>query len=343
MEATTQKQIQLAQRPKGMPDSSTFNFKETEVPQPDNGQVLVRTLYLSVDPYMRGRMQDTKSYVEPFPLNEVIQGGVVGEVVQSNSASFERGDVVVGMLGWQEYSVASEKAIRKVDPNLAPVTTALGILGMPGLTAYFGLLHIGHPKEGETVVVSGAAGAVGSIVGQIAKIKGARVVGIAGTDDKIEYLKSELGFDEAINYKTVNDIQSALEKACPNGVDVYFDNVGGDISDAVYSLLNKFARVPICGAISSYNVEGEDLGPRVQTKLIKSSALMKGFVVSDYAEHFSEGTKELGQWVQQKKLKYEETIVEGFENIPDAFLGLFKGENLGKQLVKVAAPLYAKL
>lgn len=342
MEPTSQKQIQLAERPKGMPDSSTFKFIETEVPKPDQGQVIVRTLYLSVDPYMRGRMQDTKSYVEPFPLNEVIQGGVVGEVVQSNSDSFERGDVVVGMLGWQEYSAASEKDIRKVDPTIAPVTTALGILGMPGLTAYFGLLHIGQPKEGETVVVSGAAGAVGSIVGQIAKIKGARVVGIAGSDEKISYLKNELGFDETINYKTQN-VEEALEKACPNGVDVYFDNVGGEISDAVYSILNKFARVPICGAISSYNKEDEDLGPRVQTKLIKSSALMKGFVVSDYASHFGEGAKQLGQWVQEGKLKYEETIVEGFDSIPDAFLGLFKGENKGKQLVKVAAPLYAQL
>ncbi|MCD7036504.1 NADP-dependent oxidoreductase [Metabacillus sp. GX 13764] len=342
MEPTSQKQIQLAERPKGMPDSSTFKFIETDVPKPDQGQVIVRTLYLSVDPYMRGRMQDTKSYVEPFPLNEVIQGGVVGEVVQSNSDSFERGDVVVGMLGWQEYSAASEKDIRKIDPTIAPVTTALGILGMPGLTAYFGLLHIGQPKEGETVVVSGAAGAVGSIVGQIAKIKGARVVGIAGSDEKISYLKNELGFDETINYKTEN-VAEALEKACPNGVDVYFDNVGGEISDAVYSILNKFARVPICGAISSYNKEDEDLGPRVQTKLIKSSALMKGFVVSDYASHFGEGAKQLGQWVQEGKLKYEETIVEGFDSIPDAFLGLFKGENKGKQLVKVASPLYAQL
>ncbi|AZB41644.1 NADP-dependent oxidoreductase [Bacillus sp. FJAT-42376] len=341
MEKTTQKQIQLAQRPNGMPDASTFRFTETNVPEPKEGEVLVRTLYLSVDPYMRGRMQDTKSYVEPFPLNEVIHGGAVGEIVQSNSPDFKRGDTIVGMLGWQEYSAVPAKAVRKIDPNVAPITTALGVLGMPGLTAYFGLLHIGQPQEGETVVVSGAAGAVGSIVGQIAKIKGARVVGIAGSDDKIKYLK-EIGFDETINYKT-DDVEKALEKACPNGVDVYFDNVGGEISDAVYSLLNKFARVPICGAISSYNKAGEDLGPRVQTKLIKSSALMKGFVVGDYADRFEEGSHELGAWVQNGSLKYEETIVEGFENIPEAFLGLFKGSNLGKQLVKVTDPLYAKI
>ncbi|MGD6817848.1 NADP-dependent oxidoreductase [Metabacillus sp. 84] len=341
METTTQKQIELAQRPNGMPDKDTFRFTEASVPEPNQGEVLIRTLYLSVDPYMRGRMQDTKSYVEPFPLNEVIHGGAVGEVVQSKADGFSRGDTVVGMLGWQEYSAVPAKAIRKIDPDIAPVTTALGVLGMPGLTAYFGLLHIGQPQEGETVVVSGAAGAVGSIVGQIAKIKGARVVGIAGTDEKTQYLK-ELGFDETINYKT-DHVEQALEKACPHGIDVYFDNVGGEISDAVYSQLNKFARVPICGAISSYNKAGEDLGPRVQTKLIRSSALMKGFVVGDYSDRFEEGSRQLGAWVQNGSLKYEETIVEGFENIPEAFLGLFKGSNLGKQLVKVADPLYANL
>lgn len=323
-----------------MPDNDTFGFKDAPVPEPKDGEVLVRTLYLSVDPYMRGRMQDTESYVEPFPLNEVIHGGVVGEIVQSNSTDFKRGDTIVGMLGWQEYSAVPAKAVRKIDPDTAPITTALGVLGMPGLTAYFGLLHIGQPQEGETVVVSGAAGAVGSIVGQIAKIKGARVVGIAGSDEKLQYLK-QIGFDETINYKTDN-VGQALKKACPNGVDVYFDNVGGEISDEVYSLLNKFARVPICGAISSYNKAGEDLGPRVQTKLIKSSALMKGFVVGDYSDRFEEGTRALGTWVKNGSLKYEETIVEGFDNIPEAFLGLFKGSNLGKQLVKVADPLYAK-
>lgn len=335
------KQILLAERPVGMPTNETFKFTEAPVPQPQDGELLIRTLYVSVDPYMRGRMIDAKSYIAPFALNEVIEGGVVGEVVESRSDLFKQGDIVNGMLGWQEYSVASEKAVRKVNPEFAPITTSLGILGITGLTAYFGLLDIGQPKEGETVVVSGAAGAVGSVVGQIAKIKGCRVVGIAGTEDKVRYLKEELGFDEAINYKTEN-VQEALERACPNGVDVYFDNVGGDISDAVYTLLNKHARIPLCGAISGYNKQ-EDIGPRILSTLIKTSALIKGFTVGDYAVRFSEGGKQLGQWLAEGKLKYEETIVDGFDNIPNAFLGLFSGTNVGKLLVKVAEPLFGQL
>jgi NADPH:quinone reductase len=337
-----QKEIHLANRPKGMPSKEDFNFVEREVPTLIENQILVRTLFLSVDPYMRGRMQDAKSYIAPFELNKVIVGGVVAEVVESRSDSFKQGDVVIGNLNWSEYTVATEKEIRKIDPKIAPITTHLGILGMPGLTAYFGLLDIGKPQEGETVVVSGAAGAVGSTVGQIAKIKGAKVVGIAGSDQKIEYLKNELGFDEAVNYKK-DSFWKDLKNAVPGGVDVYFDNVGGDVSDAVLRLLNRNARIPLCGAISSYNAEGKDLGPRIQSAMIKTSALMKGFTIGDYAANFKVGTSDLAKWLQQGKLKYEETIVEGFENTPDAFLGLFKGTNLGKQLVKVANPEYAKL
>ncbi|MFI8576174.1 NADP-dependent oxidoreductase [Rossellomorea aquimaris] len=333
-----QQQIQLVARPEGMPVKEDFNFKEIEVPKPSKGQVLVKTLYLSVDPYMRGRMSDAKSYVEPFQLNEALAGGAVGEVVESESGHFQKGDFVVGMLPWQEYSLANEKQVRSIDPNVAPISTHLSILGMTGLTAYFGLLDIGQPKEGETVVVSGAAGAVGSVVGQIAKIKGARVVGIAGSDEKVSYLTDTLGFDEGINYKTTDNIYAALKEACPNGIDVYFENVGGEIGDAALSLLNKHARVPVCGAISSYNKTDRDLGPRVQTKLIKSSALMKGFVVNDYNDRFKEGATELGQWLSQGKLQYEETITEGLENVTDAFLGLFQGKNIGKQLVKIAEP-----
>lgn len=333
----TQQQIQLAKRPEGMPSNEHFNFVDTEVPSPQNGEVLLKTLYLSVDPYMRGRMRDAKSYIAPFQIDEAITGGVIAEVIDSKSDRFNNGDVVIGFLGWQEYSIASENDIRKVDQEAAPVTTHLGILGMPGLTAYFGLLDIGQPKEGETVVVSGAAGAVGSVVGQIAKIKGCRVVGIAGTDEKVDYITNTLGFDEGINYKTAN-VYEALKNACPNGIDVYYENVGGEIGDAAISLLNKFARIPVCGAISSYNKKEKDLGPRVQTKLIQSSALMKGFVVGDYSDRFQEGAEALGKWLQEGKLTYEETIVEGFERIPDAFLGLFEGENLGKQIVKVADP-----
>jgi NADPH:quinone reductase len=333
-----QQQIQLVSRPEGMPVESDFLYKKVEVPQPSQGEVLIKTLYLSVDPYMRGRMSDAKSYVQPFALNEALSGGVVGEVMDSKSEHFKKGDFVVGMLPWQEYSLANEKEVRAVNPNIAPLSTYLSVLGLTGLTAYFGLLDIGQPNKDETVVVSGAAGAVGSVVGQIAKIKGARVVGIAGSDEKVQYLKKTLGFDEAINYKETDDIYSTLKEACPNGIDVYFENVGGEIGDAAISLLNKHGRVPVCGAISSYNKTDRDLGPRVQTKLIKSSALMKGFVVNDYSDGFKEGATQLGQWLSEGKLQYEETIIEGFENVTDAFLGLFEGKNLGKQLVKVAEP-----
>lgn len=342
MTQTKQQVITLANRPKGMPSKGDFNFVESEVPTPKDNEILVRTLYLSVDPYMRGRMQDTKSYIAPFELNKVITGGVVAEVVESKSNSFKQGDVVVGNIDWAEYTVVTEKEIRVIDSKVAPVTTHLGILGMTGLTAYFGLLDIGKPQEGETVVVSGAAGAVGSVVGQIAKIKGAKVVGIAGSDEKLEYLTKELGFDGAVNYKS-DSFATDLANAVPDGVDVYFDNVGGEVSDAVFTLLNANARIPLCGAISSYNAEGKDLGPRLQSAMIKTSALMKGFTVGNYAARFQEGATELGKWLQEGKLKYEETIIEGFENTPDAFLGLFKGTNLGKQLVKVAEPEFAQL
>lgn len=330
-----QKQIKLARRPVGTPSMEDFAFIEAPIGAPSAGEVLVRTVYISVDPYLRGRMQDVKSYIPPFQLNEVITSGVIGQVVESKSEHFSKGDVIIGNLGWQEYSIANEREIRKIDPTLAPVSAHLSIIGMTGLTAYFGLLDIGQPKEGETVVVSGAAGAVGSAVGQIAKIKGARVVGIAGTEEKCRYLLNELGFDAVINYKK-EDVPSALEKACPNGIDVYFDNVGGSISDAVFPLLNKFARIPVCGAISSYNKVEADMGPRVQTALIKTSALMKGFTLGDYSDRFKEGGAALATWLNEGKLKYEETITEGFDHIIDAFLDLFIGANLGKQLVKVA-------
>lgn len=336
------KQITLAERPKGMPDSNTFKIKSEDMKEITEGQILVKTLYVSVDPYMRGRMDDGESYIEPFKINHVIEGGSIGEVVDSKSANYNQGDIVLGSYGWQEYYAATDKELRKIDTSLAPITTHLGILGMTGLTAYFGLLEIGQPKKGETVVVSGAAGAVGSIVGQIAKIKGARVVGIAGSDEKVSYLKNELGFDEGINYRTSNNIQSDLEQACPEGVDVYFDNVGGEISDAVLTQLNRYSRVSVCGAISAYNLEKPDVGPRIQGTLIKKSALMQGFTVGNYSDHFNEGAAQLGKWLQEGKLNYRETINEGFENIPNAFLDLFKGSNIGKLLVKVSDIQYNK-
>lgn len=329
-----QKQINLINRPKATPDYNDFEFVDAPVETPSDGEVLIRTVYISVDPYLRGRMNEGKSYIKPFQLNEVISSGVVGQVVESKSDHFSKGDVVLGSLGWQEYSVAGEKEIRKIDHSIAPASAYLSVLGMTGLTAYFGLLDIGKPKKGETVVVSGAAGAVGSVVGQIAKIKGARVVGIAGSDEKTSYLKDELNFDETINYKTQN-VAEALKEACPDGIDVYFENVGGEIADAIFPLLNNFARIPVCGAISSYNNEGEDVGPRVQGHLIKTSSLMQGFTVGNYSSRFGEGAKELAGWLSEGKIKYEETITEGFDRTIDAFLDLFKGANLGKALVKV--------
>jgi NADPH-dependent curcumin reductase CurA len=340
MDAKQNKRITLASRPLGMPTLDNFNIEDADVPQPKGGEVLIKTLYLSVDPYMRGRMNEGRSYVQPFDVGDVITGGVVGEVMESRSDRFQRGDIVTGMLGWQLYSVArgdsaTAESLRKVDPTLAPVTTALGVLGMPGLTAYFGLFDIGQPKAGETVVVSGAAGAVGTLVCQIAKIKGCRVVGLAGSDDKNRYLVDELGVDGAINYKSATDLRRALKDACTGGVDVYFDNVGGEISDAVMPLINREARIVICGQISLYNLERPDTGPRVQPYLLVNRALMKGFIVSDYAARAAEGIGQLARWLAEGKLKYAETIVEGFENTPQALLGLFSGDNLGKQLVKV--------
>jgi len=331
------KQILLASRPAGLPGLDNFSIVDAAVPEPRDGQVLLRTLYLSVDPYMRGRMRDQKSYAKPFALNEPIFGGVVAEVTESRAPVFQTGDIVTGFLPWQLYSVAGAAEVRKVDPKFAPVTTALGVLGVPGLTAYFGLIDICQPQPGETAVVSGAAGAVGMTVCQIAKIKGCRVVGIAGGEEKNRFLENELQVDATIDYKTA-DLKLAMKAACPNGVDIYFDNVGGEISDAVMPLLNHGARISLCGQISMYNLERPDTGPRFQPYLLVNSALMKGFIVTDYVARFAEGGRELGQWLAEGKLKYAESIVEGFENAPRAFLDLFAGKNLGKQLVKVADP-----
>ncbi|AYC30543.1 NADP-dependent oxidoreductase [Paenisporosarcina cavernae] len=330
-----QKSIQLKKRPVGTPTLEDFNQVDVAIPEPSEGEVLVRTVYISVDPYLRGRMNEGKSYVPPFQLNDVISSGVVGQVETSKSEHFSEGDVVIGTLGWQEYNLANEKTIRKIDHTQAPASAYLSILGMTGLTAYFGLLDIGKPQAGEMVVVSGAAGAVGSVVGQLAKIKGARVVGIVGSDEKANLIKNKFGFDEAINYKTEN-VGDALAKVCPNGIDVYFENVGGEIGDAVFPLLNNFARIPVCGAISAYNKSSADIGPRVQGYLIKTSSLMQGFTVGNYAPRFKEGADALAEWLKEGKLTYEETITEGFDHTIDAFLDLFKGANVGKAIVKVS-------
>jgi NADPH-dependent curcumin reductase CurA len=313
-----------------------FRLETGAVAAPNDDECLVRGIYLSVDPYMRGRMNDGPSYAPPVQVGQVMVGSVVGRVVVSRFGGLKEGDIVAGELGWQEYAVARGKALRKVDAALAPISTAIGVLGMPGLTAYFGLLDLGQPRSAETVVVSGAAGAVGSTVGQIAKIKGCRVVGIAGSDDKIAHLVNDLGFDAGFNYKTVKDYREKLRELCPDGVDVYFDNVGGDITDAVFPLLNVKARVAICGQISQYNLEEPELGPRLLWHFIVKRIRAEGFLVFDFAERYGEGLKQLGQWIRDGKLKYFERVAEGLENAPQAFIEMLQGKNVGKQIVKLS-------
>jgi NADPH:quinone reductase len=335
MEKITNRKWTLAARPVGMPKLSDFKLVEIPALAPNAGEMLVHALYISVDPYMRGRMNDVKSYAPPVEIGGVMVGGAVGQIVQSSRPSFAVGDIVQGEFGWQEYAISIGKGVRKVDPNLAPISTALGVLGMPGLTAYFGLLDVGQPKSGETVVVSGAAGAVGSIVGQIAKIKGCRAVGIAGDDQKIRYIIDELGFDGAFNYKTSQNYVENLKALCPQGIDVYFDNVGGTITDAVIPLLNPRARMSICGQISQYNVEKPETGPRWLWALVTKQARAEGFLVFQFADRFAQAAIEMARWIREGKLKYREDIVEGFENLPCAFIGMLGGDNTGKRLVKV--------
>jgi NADPH-dependent curcumin reductase CurA len=299
------------------------------------GEMLLETTYISVDPYLRGRMSDAKSYVPPFEVGKPITSGIVAKVIDSKNDTFKTGDFVSGMMDWKTLQISEGDGLFKVDKDQAPLSAYLGILGMTGLTAYCGLTQIGKPKAGETLVVSGAAGAVGSVVGQIGKILGLYVVGIAGTDEKVAMLTSEFGFDHAINYNTTEDMKAALRTACPDGVDVYFDNVGGPISDAVLYNINKFARLIICGAISVYNSTEMPKSISVQPFLIKNSALMQGFIVSNYSDKFPEAMKQLSTWLAEGKLNYTETIVDGFENTPQAFLDLFEGKNKGKMIVKV--------
>lgn len=330
----TTKQIVLASRPKGLPTLDNFRFENIELPKMQDGEVFLKGLYYSVDPYMRGRMNDAKSYTPPFQIDQCIEGGVAAKVLESRSGNFKTGDIVLGWLPWREHLIASEKGLQKIDSTIAPASYYLGILGMTGLTAYFGLMDIGKPKSGETVMVSGAAGAVGMAVGQIAKIQGCRVIGIAGSDEKIKLLKEEFGFDEAINYKTTSDMKKTIAALCPNGVDIYFDNVGGEISDAVISNINFHARIPLCGQISLYNSSETPMGPRLQPMLLTRSVLMQGFIISNYQSRFSEGIQHLAQWLKEGKLKFKETIVHGFDHLPTALLDLFKGVNTGKMIVE---------
>ena len=329
------KQITLSSRPKGKPVLENFETKNIILPELADKEIVLEAMYFSVDPYMRGRMNDAKSYASPFELGKPITGGVIAKVIKSNSTNFKENDIVTGNLPWQQHCIATENSIIKIDTTIAPASYFLGVLGMPGLTAYFGLTHIGKPKSGETIVVSGAAGAVGLVVGQIAKLHGCNVVGIAGSDEKIKLLKEEFGFDEAINYKSCIDLKKAIADACPKAVDIYYDNVGGETSDAVISNINFNARIVLCGQIALYNSTEIPIGPRPQPMLLTRSVLMQGFIIGNYQSQFSEGSKQLAVWVKKGKLKYKETIVKGFDKLPAALLGLFEGNNIGKMIVEV--------
>jgi NADPH-dependent curcumin reductase CurA len=328
-------QIVLASRPSGIPTVENFRTEEVELNEPAVDSVLLKPLFISVDPYMRGRMNDAKSYVPPFQVDKPIDGGIVATVVESKSSLYKVGDTVVGNLPWATNCVEKADRLRKVDITSIPAGYYLGVLGMPGLTAYVGLVAIAKPKAGETVVVSGAAGAVGIIVGQIAKIYGCHVVGIAGTDEKCKMLKEEFGFDDAVNYKTSQNLKKDIAELCPKGVDIYFDNVGGDISDAVISNINFNARIALCGQIALYNSTSQPIGPRLLPMLLTRSVLVQGFINGDYKAIFPEAYKNLIAWVDDGKIKYKQTIIRGFDKLPEAFFGLFSGANEGKMLVQV--------
>jgi NADPH-dependent curcumin reductase CurA len=334
----TARRIVLASRPVGEPKPSDFRLEEFPVPTPGAGEVLLRTRWLSLDPYMRGRMSDAPSYAKPVGIGEVMEGGTVSEVVASNNPQFAAGDIVLDRTGWQTHSISKGAGLRKLDPKLAPVSTALGVLGMPGMTAYAGLLEIGQPKPGETVVVAAASGAVGAMVGQIARIKGARAVGIAGGPDKCRYVKEELGFDDCVDHRAP-DFAEKLKAACPKGIDVYFENVGGAVWDAVFPLLNTFARIPVCGLIAQYNATelppGPNRVPQLFRAVLTKRLTIRGFIVTDFAAKYADFLRDVSTWMKEGRIKYREDVVEGLENAPEAFMGLLKGKNFGKLLVRV--------
>ena len=338
MPRSSNRQILLANRPVGMPKASDFLLNETSIPTPADGQVLCETLYLSLDPYMRGRMSPSKSYAKPVEINEVMTGGTVGKVIESKDPNLKAGDIVFGYGGWQDYWVHNGKTLKNVDPDIAPISTATGVLGMPGVTAYTGLLNIGKPKKGETVVVASACGPVGSVVGQIAKFKGARSVGIAGSKEKCKYATDKFQFDHCLNHKS-SEFSEELKQVCPEGIDVYFENVGGKVLDSVLPLLNDFARIPVCGIISAYNStelpSGPNLIPSLMRSILVKRLTFRGFIVWDFANQEKEALQQLAKWIKQGKLHYLEDIVDGLENAPEAFIGLFDGKNFGKLVVRV--------
>jgi NADPH-dependent curcumin reductase CurA len=335
----TARRVVLASRPIGEPKASDFRLEEFPVPQPGPGQMLLKTKWLSLDPYMRGRMSDAPSYAKPVAIDEVMEAGTVSEVTVSNNDKYKTGDVVLSRAGWQTHMLSDGSGLRKLDPKLAPVQTALGVLGMPGMTAYTGLLEIGQPKAGETVVVSAASGAVGSIVGQIARIKGARAVGIAGGPDKCKYVKEQLGFDDCIDHRDAA-MPEKLKAACLKGIDVYFENVSGPVWDAVFPLLNPFARIPVCGLIAQYSAtESPDMKYKTSElfrAILTNRLTIRGFIVSDFWGRFDDFIREVPQWIKEGKIKYREDIVDGLENAPETFMGMLKGKNFGKQLVRIA-------
>jgi NADPH-dependent curcumin reductase CurA len=331
---SSNRQIRLQSRPAGTPTPENFELAEAPVPAAGDGDVVRRTIYLSLDPYMRGRMSDAPSYAACVGLGEPMCGHTVSQVVESRHPDFRAGDLVTGYDGWQEFGRSKGKDLRKLDPKGPPVSTAIGVLGMPGLTAYVGLLDIGQPKPGETVVVSAASGAVGAVVGQLAKIKGCRAVGIAGSPEKCRYVVDELGFDACLNYKT-DDLVPALRAACPNGVDIDFENVGGAVLAAVLKVLNRGARIPLCGMISEYNATSSSGGPSLRALLVHR-AMIRGFIVSDHADRAPAFFQECAPLVMSGRLKFREDIVEGLENAPTAFMGLLEGRNFGKLIVQVS-------
>ncbi len=329
--------ILLASRPVGRPAEEHFAFDEQPVAEPGEGEILTRNLYLSVDPYMRGRMNDVQSYIEPFVLGEPLEGGVVAEVVASRNPGFAEGDLVVGMLRWELYSASDGRGLRKIGRGPVPLSYHLGILGMPGMTAWVGLRGIGELQEGERVFVTAASGAVGSVAGQIAKNLGCRVAGSAGSDEKVDFLTGELGFDAAVNYKTLEDPVRALRELCPEGIDVHFENVGGPMFEAAILNMRPRGRIVLCGMIADYNAEPKDLppGPRGLFVMIGRSLRMQGFIVSDYPELCAEWLSVGSGWLAEGRLRYRETVAEGLRSAPRAFLGMFAGENVGKQIVRL--------
>jgi NADPH-dependent curcumin reductase CurA len=328
------KQLVLASRPTGWVEEANFKLVEGEIPKPGPGELLVKNLWLSLDPYMRGRMSAVKSYTKYVEIGEVMVGGTVGQVMESNHPRFKAGDHVVGSLGWQLYAVSSGEGLSTVDPKLVPLSAYLGVCGMPGGTAWIGLLEHCAPKAGETVLVSAATGAVGSVVGQLAKLQGCRAVGIAGGEKKCSFAVKELGFDACVDYKAGN-LLDALKRACPDGVDCYFENVGGEVMDAAFRVLNPFSRVALCGMVSDYNAP-EPYGTKMMRALLVNRVKLQGFIVFDRQDLYFRAVGQLAKWVSEGKIKYHETVAEGLENAPKAFIGMLKGQNLGKQLVKLA-------